>query len=69
MWWHFIDQVFLGQTANLIQPFLLVYEVGGSKPYALTLFNTSMTHVNQAKLKHKNVETIIRINIIHSAPH
>ncbi len=24
MWWHFIDQLFWGQTANLIQPFLLV---------------------------------------------
>ena len=31
MWWHFIDQLFWGQTANLIQPFLLVNEVGGSR--------------------------------------
>ncbi len=30
MWWHFIDQSFWGQTANLIQPFLLVNELGGS---------------------------------------
>ncbi len=29
MWWHLIDQLFGGQTANLIQLFLLVNEVGG----------------------------------------
>ncbi len=31
MWWHFINQLFWGQTANLIQPFLLVNEVGGAQ--------------------------------------
>ncbi len=30
MWWHFIDQLFWGQTANLIQQFVLVNEVGGA---------------------------------------
>ncbi len=39
MWWHFIDQLFLGQTANLIQPFLLVNEVGGAAQIISEIFS------------------------------